>query len=80
MGITQSLEEKNSEYDPEQGYVPKKIKEVDSHYHESDYVYIVGDGKVLKFHTKKWKLEQVDVSFNFKLIYFLSKPLIFLDE
>jgi hypothetical protein len=64
MGITHSSEEGLSEYDPEQGYVPKKLREIDTHYHESDYVFIVGDGKVLRFDTRSWKLEQIEVSFN----------------
>lgn len=71
MGITHSVEENQSEYDPDQGYVPKKLREVDTHYHESKFMYIVGNGKLLKFDTQKWSLSQVDVN-NPSSIQFLT--------
>ena len=72
MGILHSDTGNKSEYDPEQGYVPRKIREVDTNYHESEFAYIVGDGKVLKFDTNKWSLHQVKVSP--KLLRILVKP------
>jgi hypothetical protein len=67
MGITHSLDETQSDFDPDQGYVPRKLREVDTHYHESKYQYIVGDGKVLKFCTDKWSLEQVPLHESVKI-------------
>jgi hypothetical protein len=67
MGITHSNEENQSEYDPDQGYVPKKIREVDTHYHENPYQYVVGDGKLLKFCTKTWSFEETLLDSSIKI-------------
>ena len=58
MGITSSIEENQSEQNSQLGYRPKKLKKIDIEYHDSNFTYIVGDGKLLKFDLKKWSLHQ----------------------
>ena len=62
MGILQSTEENQQEYDPDVGYVPKRLLRPEILSNEQKIVHVIGDGKLLTFDKKTWTFEQVKVS------------------